>query len=77
MTDSEKRRRLTPGCNCVHFQAIADKQKGAVTFICPVHGCATLDNRPLPVGIPPTSYVDVRSTTIALTQPEPTGKIIR
>lgn len=51
MTDSEKRRRLQPTCNCEHWAAVARKN-GSVTFICPVHGCATLDSRPVTASIP-------------------------
>lgn len=78
MTDTAKRRLLQPTCNCEHWAAMARKH-GSVTFICPVHGCATLDARPAPAAIPSPvkrtgGMVDARST-YAIKRPDPTSPI--
>lgn len=57
-----------PVCNCEHWKAVAAAGQHSVTFICPVHGCATLTSGFVlvpsapPAPKPPTPYTDARST---------------
>ncbi len=72
-------------CNCSYWRQFAAADRLAVSFICPVHGCATLDPRPIPAKIEPshyvvpavTTYTDARSTKSIearpIVRPHPAG----